>query len=247
MAEDCRKLGVIVLTSGAYLCVEGENMQTVMTIIRSSELLPVQWERVGDLEELEARLCREGRWSRPDAWVLGIEPSFAEKRIRAIRSSEGAVPIVIVAPAQPNTEETLLRAGADVVCRWPEDVEVLASRIHAVLRRASGTFPVPLAGNVHLCHDTRQLRVHNVTAQLSPYEYRLIKRLDESRNAWVPMEDLWRVVWQGDRAYDSSLLRMYCLRIRKKLGASRAALRTQRGRGMMLSSVTTVAVHSARR
>lgn len=247
MAEDCRKVGVVVLTSGSYLWVEGENLQNVMRLIGSSELLPVQWQRVGSLEQLEQRLCREARWSRPDAWVLAVDPSCVETRIRAIRSSEGATPIVVVAPAQPNAEERMLRAGADVFCRWPEDTEVLASRIHAVLRRASGTFPVPCTGSVHLCHDTRQLRVHHVTAQLSPYEYRLIKRLDESRNAWVPMEDLWRVVWQGDRAYDSSLLRMYCLRIRKKLGASRSALCTQRGRGMMLSTITSETARRATR
>jgi hypothetical protein len=82
------------------------------------------------------------------------------------------------------------------------------------------------------------MRVDQLLVQLSSPEYLLLQRLDEQRNNWVPSSELWSALGhEVTRPHDSSLLRMHALRVRRKLGPWRFVLRTERGKGTMLSDL----------
>jgi DNA-binding response OmpR family regulator len=236
MGISCHNLGVTALSSGLKLYVDSEDASNIMLAIRGSGLLSVQWERVGAAEQVNQQLIREARCSRPDAWLVDRAIPLVVERVRSIRATEGAVPILALSNGAPHAEALALEAGADAFCRWPEDADLLASRVHALLRRASGTFSISIARSIEVLHASRQLRLGDHVIQLSPPEYLLMARLDKVRNSWVPSQDLWALFSPNNiRPHDSSLLRMHVLRVRRKLGNWRWVLRTERGKGTMLT------------
>jgi DNA-binding response OmpR family regulator len=239
MATSGLNLGVSSLASGLRVCVEGEDVAHVMLVLRRSSLLAVQWDREGAAELLRAQLLREARWSKPDVWLLAGECDAVVERVRALRAAEGGVPILVLSKeVEHSLEVRALEAGADSCCRWPDDADALPSRIRALLRRASGTFRIALRKTIELHCDGKRLFLGDELVRLSTSEYQLLHRLDQTRNEWVQNDDLWAVVAPGGvHAHDSSLLRTHFLRLRKKLGGWGWIIRTERGRGTMLSDV----------
>lgn len=236
MSRSACRFGVAALASGLTLYVDSVEAPAIMLAIRDSGLLSVQWERLGTADQLTQQLIREARCSQPDAWLIDGSIPVVVDRVRTIRESAGAVPILALSKDSPHAEALALEAGADAFCRWPEDAEVLPHRVHALLRRASGVLSLSGARHVELLHGTSQLRAGDQLISLSSPEYVLLARLDKSRNAWVPSAELWGLfVPEGARRHDSSLLRMHLLRLRRKLGNWSWVLRTERGKGTMLT------------
>jgi DNA-binding response OmpR family regulator len=236
MDRSACRFGVAALASGLTLYVDSVEAPAIMLAIRESGLLSVQWERLGTADQLTQQLLREARCSQPDAWLIDGPIPVVVDRVRTIRESAGAIPILALSNDAPNAEALALAAGADAFCRWPEDADVLAHRVHALLRRASGVLNLAGSRHVELLHGTSQLRAGDQLIQLSSPEYVLLARLDKSRNAWVSSAELWELfVPEGARRHDSSLLRMHLLRLRRKLGPWSWVLRTERGRGTMLT------------
>jgi|GEM_PF-439135 DNA-binding response OmpR family regulator len=248
MAGSGLNLGVIALASGLKICLESdEDPSAVIMALRSSGLFTIQWERAAHAVQLEERLLREARWSKPDAWlIVRVTQPFAE-RVRTLRAEQGAVPILVLSSGDDRTETAALRSGADAFCRWPQESAVLGIRLHALIRRASGSFRIATRCLIELLPQTRQLRVDECLVQLSPPEYALLRVLDSARNEWVHNNELWAIV--GPRrppSYDSSLLRMHVLRVRRKLGAWSFVLRTERGKGTMLTDRVDLTRHNRR-
>jgi len=237
MAESGSNLAICALTSGLRLHVEGDgDLSSLLEAIHAGGLLPVQWERVGDPRRLNAQLVREARWAPPDAWLLARTGVAIGQRLQALRAAYGALPIVVLSTSPQDKEVAALAAGADAFCRWPEDAPVLPNRVHALLRRASGTFRVEPRSTILLVRHARQLHLADCVVSLSLPEYELLRVLDDARNQWVSNKALWHALGADNaQRYDSSALRMHVLRIRRKLGPWRWVLRTERGNGAMLT------------
>jgi len=236
MKRSGHRFGVAALASGLTLYVDSIDASAIMLAIRDSGVLSVQWERLGAAHQLNQELLREARCSRPDAWLVDGAIQVVVDRVRSIRAAEGAVPIVALSKETPRAEALALAAGADAFCRWPEEADVLANRVHALLRRASGVLSLSGARNVEILHATHQLRAGDQLIHLSYPEYLLLARLDKSRNSWVPSAELWALFSpDAARRHDSSLLRMHVLRLRRKLGYWSWVLCTERGKGTMLT------------
>jgi DNA-binding response OmpR family regulator len=229
------EFGVAALASGLTVFLEGDDLASIMPAIRQGNLLVVQWERVGQAAQVGERLAREARSCSPDVWVLAMQAQAALVRTAAIRHGGGPIPILVASRGNAREEAQVLRAGADSYCRLPDEACNLAVRIHALLRRASGTFRVAARSRVELLHDDQLLQVDDRQLRLSSVEFSVVRRLDASRNRFVAPADLWALIAPSGHQYDSSLLRTRLLRIRKKLGTARWVLRTERGKGIMLT------------
>ena len=235
MEETASELGLVALASGLTLYLEGSELAAVTQALRYDDWLIVQWERRGLSGNFTEELVREARWRKPDAWLLVMPSRRAIARLTSIRAHEGALPVVVVSTSPERAEAAVLVAGADLYCHWPAEATILAARVHALLRRASGTYRIASRTCVELSQSAQQLCVDGTEVRLSGTEYRVLARLDASRNEWLAPSELWPLLTSADHRYDSSLLRTHLLRIRQKLGTARWVLRTERGRGVMLT------------
>jgi DNA-binding response OmpR family regulator len=152
------------------------------------------------------------------------------------RSDYDAVPILVVAESARQVELAALRAGADAFCGLPVDAELFEARARALLRRASYKPPRALQGAATLDEAARSLHFGCVSVRLSAAELAIVKLLHQHKECWVSSGLLWQALGRDPSGYDASLLRTHAMNVRKKLGAQRWLLQSERGKGMMLTT-----------
>jgi two-component system response regulator MprA len=107
-------------------------------------------------------------------------------------------------------------AGGDDYVTKPFDIEELAVRLHALIRRAGPGGPRHHAG---LTFDPTEFAVaseHN-TATLTPTEFRLLATLAASSGATVPRAELVDAAWPHGAIVHDNTLDVYIARLRRKL------------------------------
>jgi len=234
-------VGVVHLTSGERVRIEGQDLEAVGALIGAFADFRVEWHRIGHSGSIDRQLTREARQRAPDLLVL-VAASDVELRLKAARASYGSLPILAIG-ATRDSEPVALEAGADAFCVLPADQVMLEGRARALMRRLrDGAFSARSDSAIELETSSRTLRFAGAVIQLSASEYALIERLYAQRDSWVPPAELWKAVARDKPGYDSSLLRMHAMNVRKKLGAHRWILQSERGKGMML---TTIDVYKA--
>lgn len=231
-----RTVAILSLSSGECVRIEGSDAETVQHLTQAFADSSVKWLRVGSNESVERELIREARHQPPNVvvlvsahdWVCGISKA---------RAHYGGTPILAVSSSS-SSELSALSAGAASFCAIPADLGLFEARLRAVVRlRESSTFPVAAVEAVELSASSRLLRVADMTVHLSPAEYALIELLLERKDEWVSKEALWKALARESSGHDSSLLRMHTMQVRKKLGDARWMLQSQRGKGMMLTTL----------
>jgi DNA-binding response OmpR family regulator len=234
----------LVLTSGESIRVEGVEERSVVAVVSAFDDAGLSWSRVGSAREVGQRLVREARASVPD---LLIVIACGEQRAAIPRSRENYANVPILALGAAPTELESLEAGADAFCALPVDGALLRARARALLRRQSGTFlAASSCEGIELDASSRILRAAGTSVQLSPREYDLIERLHQCCDSWVSRDKLLEALALRHSGYDSSLLRMHTLNIRKKLRQQRWVLQSARGKGLMLTSDRAYATLSHR-
>jgi DNA-binding response OmpR family regulator len=197
--------------------------------------LSVRWFRIGNASQVDQDLVREGRFRTPNL-VIVLEEGGELTTIQPARESYGPVPVLAVGEEGRIAELRALAAGADTFCALPLDADLFGARVRALLRRESGAFHSARRIGIVLTPDTRTLCVDNLLVELSPTEYQIARCLYDSLDRWVSVAKLWSAIGRDDPFYDSSLLRTHTMAIRNKLGSLRWILRSERGKGMMLSA-----------
>ncbi|HKY39131.1 MAG TPA: hypothetical protein VJN18_24500 [Polyangiaceae bacterium] len=228
--------GTLALHSGMRIWLEGQDLEAIMMALESRIGLQTRWRRLDALGSLAARLVQEGRWAPADLWLLSTNLPAGFQRVAALRSQVTA-PIVVVAAPIKAAERQAVDAGADAFCDWPDTSGALGSRVWALLRRASGIFRIGTGQEVKLLHAEQQLAIGQTVFQLTPLELRLLGALWQQLNVWVPPDALWSRLQEKSRGYDSSRLRTLFMRLRRKLGPHRWVLRSQRGKGTMMTDI----------
>lgn len=166
---------------------------------------------------------------------LGLPSQDGISLIRHWREQGNNFPVLILT-ARGRWSDKLagFGAGADDYLTKPFQLEEVALRLHALLRRASGHAAAVLQVGP-LCYDTLASRfsLDDAPLQLTAQEQRILAYLMLHAGEVVSRSDIAEHVYQRDMEPDSNTVDVLIGRIRKKLG--HALIHTERGLGFRLA------------
>lgn len=124
-------------------------------------------------------------------------------------------------------------AGADDYMTKPFEMEEVAYRIRALIRRTSGhAQPELTCGPVRLDTNTSRVTVDGLTVQMTAQEFRILSYLMHHVGRIVSRTELVEHVYDRHFDNDSNVLEVLLGRIRKKVGPD--LIQTVRGQGYIL-------------
>lgn len=165
-------------------------------------------------------------WMLPDLDGLSV--------CRGVRAAGLTVPILMLTARGDVRERVLgLETGADDYLVKPFEVDELLARVHALIRRATGSARLTIG---ELVLDPRQgrARLAGRVLELSSREYAFLFHLMSQAGQCVSRSELLAHVW--DLRYDpgTNLIEVLVSRLRDKLGEHAWMVETVRGIGYCL-------------
>jgi two-component system response regulator QseB len=165
---------------------------------------------------------------------LGLPRKGGLEVLKSIRGEGNKVPVLIVT-ARDGVPERIcgLDSGADDYIVKPFDLDELAARIRAVLRRRSGRAqPVVEHGGVRLNPATREVSVRGVPLALAAREFALLEFLLDRPGVVFSVDQLEEKLYGWGEEVESNTIEVYIHALRKKLGSN--FIKNIRGVGYVL-------------
>jgi DNA-binding response OmpR family regulator len=152
---------------------------------------------------------------------LGLPDMDGTEVCRLIRSFSH-VPIIVVSARETEMDRvTVLDMGADDYVVKPFGIKELVARIHAVMRRATGSV-APIThievGSLIIDTKTRTVALNTASVALTPKEFDLLAYLAREPGTAFRRADILRDVWQTNWYGTTKTLDAHVASIRKKLG-----------------------------
>lgn len=190
----------------------------------------VDWVRDGEAAERELRAAEH------DAAVLdlGLPRRDGLDVLAELRRSRVAMPVLVLTARDAVPDRVRgLDAGADDYVVKPVDMDELAARLRALVRRAHGQPQECLqAQDVSLDPAARSVRKAGVEVALASREFDLLHALLLNAGRVLTREQLERHVYPWGHEVESNAIEVHVHNLRRKLGAG--VIRTVRGIGYML-------------
>lgn len=171
-------------------------------------------------------------WNMPDGQ--------GEELCRLIRRTWKELPIIFLTVRGDSADVVSgFRSGADDYVVKPFELEVLYSRIRALLRRSGGVSSQYLScGGISLDRNRRQVFCDAKEVNLSAVEYQVLLCLMQNQGKIVTREKLLEQVWDVNGNYvNDNTLTVTVKRLRDKLGQPRC-LKTVRSVGYRMEDET---------
>jgi DNA-binding response OmpR family regulator len=198
--------------------------------------------RVVHVPELEEAVAK-ARAAEPDLVILDLAPPEAEALILCAElKTVTNAPLLLCSTTPHHWARVGLRLGADdFVCK-PLDIDDLEARVVQMLSWARakapdtrGRTPTFQVEDLTLVPTRHRATVGGTPLRLTPTEYRLLLALASRPGTTLAREDLVKLVWRTPPETGGRLLDSHVRRLRKKLAASRAVIKTVPGGGIQLS------------
>ncbi|SDG94250.1 response regulator transcription factor [Nonomuraea jiangxiensis] len=177
---------------------------------------------------------------RPDLIVLdlGLPDLDGAELLRMLRAVS-RVPVIVATARDGDAEMVpVLDAGADDYVVKPYSAAQLDARVRAVLRRAGGAAPEPLAvGSLRVDPRARTATLDGVALDLTPREFDVLHYLAARPGVVVTKRELLTEVWQLAYGGADKTVDVHLSWLRRKLGETAAEpryLQTVRGVGVKL-------------
>jgi two-component system, OmpR family, response regulator PhoP len=169
---------------------------------------------------------------------LGLPGIPGLEIIKHLRQQGNQLPILILT-ARGRWQERVegLEAGADDYLAKPFQLEELAARIKALIRRVVGA-PQSLlnCGNLVLNLETQRAMIGGLELDLTNFEYRMLEYLAQRYGKIVSKDELRSYLYLHDNDPESNVLTVLLGRLRRKLDPEgiRNPIETVRSRGYRL-------------
>ena len=165
---------------------------------------------------------------------LGLPRKSGLDVLVSLRRRGDPVPVLILTARDAVSDRVKgLDAGADDYLVKPFDLEELAARIRALLRRKSGRAdPVVHVGNLTLNPATREVSLDGKSIALSAREFALLHALVERPGAVLSRAQIEEKLYGWGQEVESNTVEVYVHALRRKLGAN--VIRNVRGVGYMV-------------
>jgi two-component system response regulator PhoP len=166
---------------------------------------------------------------------LGLPGLSGLDVIAKLRTEGSRLPILILT-ARGSWQDKVagLEQGGDDYLTKPFQMEELAARLKALLRRAAGSADNILhCGSVELDLAAQQVSLNGKPIELTSYEYKLLEHLMRERERVLSKDDLAAHLYPHDEESDSNVIEVLVGRLRRKLDpdGSLRPIETLRGRG----------------
>ena len=178
-----------------------------------------------------------GSGSGDDALVLdlGLPKRTGLEVLGAMRKSGDSRPVLVLTARDAVADRVAgLDAGADDYVVKPFDLNELAARLRALLRRGSGRAGRLLAsGDVEIDPSTREVRFKGELVAVSPREFALLEALLTRPGVILSRAQLEDKLYGWSDPVESNAVEVHIHSLRKKLGAD--FIRNVRGVGWMVA------------
>jgi DNA-binding response OmpR family regulator len=162
---------------------------------------------------------------------LGLPKRDGLSVLQWLRGRHDATPVLILT-ARDQLEDRVrgLDLGADDYVLKPFDLDEVAARLRALVRRAHGR-PEPLltVGEIELNPAARTVTRSGQTVDLTPREFDLLHLLLQNADRVLTRRVLEEQLYTWNEAVDSNALEVHIHHLRRKLGSE--LIRTVRGVG----------------
>lgn len=166
---------------------------------------------------------------------LGLPRRSGDELLARLRAKGSRLPVLILT-ARGGVEDRIrgLDSGADDYLIKPADLQELAARLRALVRRARGeASPRLKAGNVELDPATREVSLRGTPVALQPREFALLHELMLNAGRALSREQLEERLYAWDEEIGSNAVEVHVHHLRRKLGSD--AIRTVRGVGYLVT------------
>jgi two-component system OmpR family response regulator/two-component system response regulator QseB len=167
---------------------------------------------------------------------LGLPKRDGLSVLEWLRSRHDATPVLILTARDQLADKVRgLDLGADDYVLKPFDLDEIAARLRALVRRAHG-HPEPLLtlGEIELNPASRSVTRAGQAVDLTPREFDLLHLLLENADRVLTRRSLEEQLYTWNDAVDSNALEVHIHHLRKKLGND--LIRTVRGVGYMAAA-----------
>lgn len=150
------------------------------------------------------------------------------------------IPIIFLSSASDNMNIVMaMNMGGDDFIPKPFDLEVLAAKVQALLRRTydfGAAAPLLGSGGAVLDTGDNTLSYEGEKLELTRNEYRILQVLLEHKGRTVSRDTLMRKLWETDSFMDENTLTVNMARLRRKLEGIGLTdfIRTRKGLGYLI-------------
>jgi two-component system response regulator QseB len=167
---------------------------------------------------------------------LGLPKEDGLSLLERLRARHDPIPVLILTARDGKADKLAgFSAGADDYVVKPVDMEELAARLHALIRRTQGQLRNRLAaGGIELDPQARRVWLDGDPVNLSVREYALLEKLMSNIGRVLSKAQLEAALYGWGEGVESNTVEVHIHHLRRKLGSERIV--TLRGIGYMIES-----------
>lgn len=153
--------------------------------------------------------------------------------LRVLRGGGNDVPVLILTARDATTDKVIgLDSGADDYLVKPVDLDEVAARLRALIRRAGGQIaPMISVGGVEMDPAGRRVYLNGAAIELPAKEFAILELLLRNAGKVISRAQLESALYGWDEGVESNAVEVYIHHLRRKLGHDR--IRTLRGIGYL--------------